>query len=93
MLSVRGKGLRGDDVAAFMEGHGTGVRARLITYDPDGYRSKLTGWKDATPVGAALTKASLVGWTWRGGKKFAHGTKLCVEFNVVQGEPCAVIHR
>lgn len=92
-LSVYGKGLRVDDVGAHMEGHGTGVRARLITYDPDGYRSALTGWKDATPVSAALTKASIVGWKWKGGKKFAHGTKLCVEFNVVQGEPCAVIHR
>ncbi|MFD9336606.1 hypothetical protein ACFWBF_19705 [Streptomyces sp. NPDC060028] len=66
--------VRCDDVGARMEGHGTGVRARLITYDPDGYRSKLTAWKDATPVSAALTKASMVGWTWKGGKKFAHGT-------------------
>ncbi|MFF3215727.1 hypothetical protein ACFYYB_34510 [Streptomyces sp. NPDC002886] len=92
-LSVRGKGLRVDDVGAHFEGHGTGVRARLITYDPDGYRSTLTGWKDATPVSAALTKGSIVGWKWKGGKKFAHGTRLCVEFNIVQGEPCAVIHR
>ncbi|MBT1186628.1 hypothetical protein HET69_22140 [Streptomyces sp. CJ_13] len=92
-LSVYGKGLRVDDVGAHMEGHGTGLRARLITYDPDGYRSALTGWKDATPVSAALTKLSTVGWKWKGGKKFAHGTKLCVEFNIVQGEPCAVIHR
>ncbi len=33
-LSVYGKGLRVDDVGAHMEGHGTGVRARLITYTP-----------------------------------------------------------
>lgn len=92
-LSVRGKGLWVDDVGAYMEGHGTGVRARLTTYTPQGYRSELTGWKDATPVSAAMTKLSTVGWKWKGGKKFAHGTKLCVEFNVVQGEPCAVIHR
>ncbi|MFE2857381.1 hypothetical protein ACFXJO_40470 [Streptomyces lavendulae] len=92
-LSVRGKGLRVDDVGAHMEGHGTGVRARLITYTPQGYRSELTGWKDATPVTAALTKLSSVGWTWKGGKRFPGGTKLCVEFNIVPGEPCAVIHR
>ncbi|MFD8633739.1 hypothetical protein [Streptomyces sp. NPDC059533] len=92
-LSVYGKGLRVDDVGAHMEGHGTGVRARLITYTPKGYRSELTGWKDATPVTAAMTKASIVRWTWKGGKKFADGTRLCVEFNTVQGEPCAVIHR
>ncbi|GHD80046.1 MULTISPECIES: hypothetical protein [Streptomyces] len=92
-LSVYGKGLRVEEVGAHMQGHGTGVRARLITYDPDGYRSAFTGWKDATPVSAALTKLSTVGWKWKGGKKFAHGTRLCVEFNVVQGEPCAVIHR
>ncbi len=47
-LSVYGKGLRVDDVGAHMEGHGTGVRARLITYTPKGYRSELTGWKGAT---------------------------------------------
>ncbi|RPK44887.1 MULTISPECIES: hypothetical protein [unclassified Streptomyces] len=92
-LSVYGKGLRVEEVGAHMQGHGTGVRARLITYDPDGYRSAFTGWKDATPVSAALTKLSTVGWKWKEGKKFAHGTRLCVEFNVVQGEPCAVIHR
>lgn len=91
-LSVRGKGLRVDDVAASTEGHRAGLRARLITYDPDGYRSKLTGWKGATPVTGGLTKISVVGWKWKGGKKFAHGTRLCVEFNVVEGEPCAVIH-
>ncbi|MFK0238616.1 hypothetical protein [Streptomyces vinaceus] len=92
-LSVYGKGLRVDEVGAHMEGHGTGVRARLITYTPKGYRSELTGWKDATPVSAAMTKLSTVGWTFKGGRKFAQGTKLCVEFNVVQGEPCAVIHQ
>ncbi|MFC6134722.1 hypothetical protein [Streptomyces spororaveus] len=92
-LSVYGKGLRVNDVGAHMEGHGTGVRARLITYTPKGYRSELTGWKDATPVTAALTKLSTVGWKWKGGKTFPHGTKLCVEFNTVSGEPCAVIHR
>lgn len=92
-LSVYGKGLRVDEVGAHMEGHGTGVRARLITYTPKGYRSELTGWKDATPVSAAMTRLSMVGWTFKGGRKFAQGTKLCVEFNVVQGEPCAVIHR
>ncbi|MBT2546558.1 hypothetical protein J7E99_39400 [Streptomyces sp. ISL-44] len=92
-LSVYGKGLRVDDVSAHMDGHGTGVRARLITYTPQGYRSQLTGWKDATPVSAAMTKLSTVSWKWKGGKKFADNTRLCVEFNVVQGEPCAVIHR
>lgn len=84
-LSVYGKGLRVNEVGAHMEGHGTGVRARLITYTPKGYRSELTGWKDATPVGAAMTKLSTVGWKFKGGRKFAQGTKLCVEFNVVQG--------
>ncbi|MGR4877944.1 hypothetical protein ACIPUC_00670 [Streptomyces sp. LARHCF249] len=92
-LSVYGKGLRVDDVGAHLEGHGTGVRGRLITYMPKGYRSELTGWRDATPVTAALTKLYTVGWKWKGGKNFPHCTKLCVEFNVVQGEPCAVIHR
>ncbi|MFI8106683.1 hypothetical protein [Streptomyces sp. NPDC086023] len=52
-LSVRGKGLRVDQAGGYMDGHGTGVRARLITYTPDGYRSALTGWKDATPVSQA----------------------------------------
>ncbi|MGW8782608.1 hypothetical protein ACWGNM_31725 [Streptomyces sp. NPDC055796] len=37
-LSVYGKGLRVDEVGARMEGHGAGVRARLITYTPKGYR-------------------------------------------------------
>lgn len=92
-LSVYGKGLRVDDVGAHMQNHGTGVRARLITYTPKGYRSELTGWKDATPVSAAMTTLSVVSWKWKGGKRFPHGTKLCVEFNVAQGEPCAVIHR
>ncbi|MEW2374250.1 hypothetical protein AB0940_33585 [Streptomyces sp. NPDC006656] len=91
-LWVQGKGLRVDDASGFIDGHGTGVRGRLITYTPEGYRSALTGWKDATPVTAALTKISDVGWTFKGGKKFTKGTKLCIEFNVVQGEPCAVIH-
>ncbi|MGW8782607.1 hypothetical protein ACWGNM_31720 [Streptomyces sp. NPDC055796] len=40
-----------------------------------------------------MTKLSTVGWKFKGGKRFAQGTKLCVEFNIVQGEPCAVIHR
>ncbi|WP_268257427.1 hypothetical protein [Streptomyces vinaceus] len=40
-----------------------------------------------------MPKLSTVGWTFKGGRKFAQGTALCVEFNVVQGEPCAVIHR
>ncbi|MGW5342879.1 hypothetical protein [Streptomyces sp. NPDC004050] len=92
-LSVRGNGLRVDQAGGYMEGHGTGVRARLITYSPAGYRSELTGWKDATPVSAAMTKLSDVNWRFKGGRRFAHGTKLCIEFNVVQGEPCAVIHR
>ncbi|MER7734740.1 hypothetical protein ABTX80_27985 [Streptomyces erythrochromogenes] len=48
-LSVYGKGPRVDSVGAHVDGHGTGVRARLITYTPQGYRSELTGWKDATP--------------------------------------------
>ncbi|MGW0393842.1 hypothetical protein ACWDYJ_23665 [Streptomyces sp. NPDC003042] len=65
----------------------------MITYTPAGYRWELAGWKDAIPASGALTKLSTVGWKWKGGKRFAHGTKLCVEFNVVQGEPCAVIHR
>ncbi|MGN5392566.1 hypothetical protein [Streptomyces sp. JL7001] len=92
-LSVYGTGLRVDSVGAHIDGHGTGVRARLITYTPQGYRSELTGWKDATPISAALTKMSMVSWKWKGGKKFSHNTKLCVEFNHAQGEPCARIHR
>lgn len=39
-----------------MDGHGTGLRGRLITYTPDGHRSELTGWKDATPVSTAMIK-------------------------------------
>ncbi|MGW7333357.1 hypothetical protein ACWGIU_33120 [Streptomyces sp. NPDC054840] len=82
-----GKGLRVTGVGAHMDGHGTGVRARLITYRPKGYQSELTGWKDATPVSVALTKMSMVSWKWGGkGRAFEHGTKLCVEFHVVQGE-------
>ncbi|MFD9297728.1 hypothetical protein ACFWB1_21845 [Streptomyces goshikiensis] len=92
-LSVKGRGLRVDRVGGAMDGHGTGVRARLITYTPEGYRSELTGWRDATPVTAALTKLSTVGWRWKGGREFADGTRLCIEFNLVQGEPCAVVHQ
>ncbi|MFE4205449.1 hypothetical protein ACFRSX_31060 [Streptomyces goshikiensis] len=92
-LSVRGKGLTVTRASGHLDGHGTGVRARLIGYTPAGYRSELTGWKDATPVSAAMTKISAVGWEWKGGRRFADGSKLCVEFNSVEGEPCAVIHR
>ncbi|MFJ9765672.1 hypothetical protein ACIRUY_17850 [Streptomyces erythrochromogenes] len=78
-LSVRGKGLRVTGVGAHMDGHGTGVRARLITCTPEGYRSELTGWKDANPVSAALIKVSMISWKWAGkGRAFEHGTKLCV---------------
>ncbi|MER6781959.1 MULTISPECIES: hypothetical protein [unclassified Streptomyces] len=69
------------------------MRARLIAYTPKGFRWERTGWEDATPVSAAMTKLSTVGWKFKGGRKFTQGTKLCVEFKVVQGEPCAVIHR
>ncbi|MEV0990941.1 hypothetical protein [Streptomyces sp. NPDC049949] len=92
-LSVRGKGLRVDSVGAHMEGHGTGVQARVVSYSPRGVRSVVTDWKDATPVSAAMTKLSTVGWSWKGGKRFADRTRLCVEFNAVSGQPCVVIHR
>ncbi|WP_276611548.1 hypothetical protein [Streptomyces sp. A1547] len=40
-----------------------------------------------------MTKMPLVWWQWKGGKKFAHGTRLCVEFNTVWSQPCVVLHR
>lgn len=38
---------------------------------------------------AAMTKAFIVGWRWKGGM-FVRGTKLCVVFSIVPGERCAV---
>ncbi|MGW1026739.1 hypothetical protein ACWD4J_24115 [Streptomyces sp. NPDC002577] len=74
-----------------MDGHGTGVRARLYTVY-NGVRNDVTKWKDATPIPAGMTKFSHVDRNLRG-RTFRHGTWLCIEFNKTDGTPCAKIHR
>ncbi|MFF4501599.1 hypothetical protein [Streptomyces sp. NPDC001401] len=90
-LSVKGNGLAVKQAGGWMDGHGTGVRARLYTVYK-GERASITRWKDATPVTAGTTKFSNVDWNLTG-RRFRNGTWLCIEFNSADGTPCAKIHR
>ena len=90
-LSVKGKGLSVKRAGGWMDGHGTGVRARLYTVY-SGERNDLTAWKDATPVTVGMTKFSDVDWNLKG-RSFPDGSWLCIEFNRADGAPCAEIHR
>ncbi|KUO19163.1 hypothetical protein [Streptomyces dysideae] len=90
-LSVKGKGLSVKQAGGWMDGHGTGVRARLYTVYK-GQRADITRWKEATPVTAGTTQFSNVDWNLNG-RSFRNGTWLCIEFNKVDGTPCAKIHR
>lgn len=90
-LVVKGKGLKVDRAGGWMDGHGTGVKARLYAIYPEGGHYDVRGWKDATPVSAGGTKFSDVDWKLN--KKFKHGTRLCIQFNKSDGIPCARIHR
>jgi hypothetical protein len=90
-LIVKGKGLKVNRAGGWMDGHGTGVRARLYAVY-QGSRTDVTGWKDATPVTAGLTRFSDVDWNLKG-RTFRHGTWLCIEFNKTDHTPCAKIRR
>ncbi|MFI0818618.1 hypothetical protein ACH4TX_19250 [Streptomyces sp. NPDC021098] len=90
-LTVRGKKLSVDRAGGWMDGHGTGVKARLYTVH-GGVRADITRWKDATPVSAGMRKFSNVGWKFNG-RKFSNGMWLCIEFNKSGSQPCAKIHR
>ncbi|MFF9220782.1 hypothetical protein [Streptomyces viridosporus] len=89
-LSVKGKGLRVKAVGGWMDGHGTGVRARLYTVYK-GQSSNVTRWKDATPVSAGMPKFSSTDWKLN--RSFRDGTWLCIQFTQAPGTPCAKIHR
>ncbi|MGW0885908.1 hypothetical protein [Streptomyces sp. NPDC002671] len=90
-LSVKGHGLSVKRAGGWMDGHGTGVRARLYTvYQGD--RTDLTRWKDTTPRTVGISKFSDVDWNLKG-RKFPNGTWLCIQFNRADGTPCAQIHR
>jgi hypothetical protein len=90
-LSIQGDGLSVKRAGGWMDGHGTGVRARLYTVYK-GKRTDITKWKDATPVTAGATKLSNVDWNLKR-RSFRNGTWLCIEFNSADGTPCAKIHR
>ncbi|MFF7764287.1 hypothetical protein [Streptomyces griseorubiginosus] len=92
-LSVKGTKLKVRSVSGWMDGHGTGVKARLYTVR-SGVRTDLTRWKDATPRSYGMTQLSDVNWDWnRKPKKFGNGTLLCIEFNkAINDNPCARIH-
>ena len=90
-LSVTGKGLSVKRAGGWMDGHGTGVRARLYTVYK-GEETDLTGWKDATPVTAGVTQFSSADWNLKG-RSFGDGTWLCIQVNRADGTPCAKIHR
>ncbi|MFJ4585059.1 hypothetical protein [Streptomyces echinatus] len=90
-LSVKGHGVSVQRVGGWMDGHGTGVRARLYTvYQGD--RKDLTRWKDATPRTVGIQRFSAVDWNLNG-RRFRHGTWLCIQCNQADGAPCARIHR
>ncbi|MCL7377015.1 hypothetical protein [Streptomyces sp. 35G-GA-8] len=90
-LTVKGKGLVVNRAGGWVDGHGTGVEARLYRVYKGG-RSNITGWKDATPVSVGMTRFSDVNWNLKG-RKFPDGTWLCIEFNKDGDSPCAKIHR
>ncbi|MFE2972393.1 hypothetical protein ACFXKC_54425 [Streptomyces sp. NPDC059340] len=90
-VSVKGTGLSVRRAGGWMDGLGTGVRARLYTVY-QGSRTDLTKWKDATPRTAGMTQFSDADWNLHG-RRFTNGTWLCIEFNKSDDEPCAEIHR
>ncbi|MFH9964879.1 hypothetical protein ACH4PR_26375 [Streptomyces mirabilis] len=90
-LSVKGRGLSVNRAGGWMDGHGTGVQARLYTVYMGG-RTDITTWKDVTPVSAGMTKFSNVDWNLKG-KTFRGGTWLCIQFNKTDDTPCAQVHR
>ncbi|MFF5306718.1 hypothetical protein ACFY5F_45925 [Streptomyces sp. NPDC013161] len=89
-LSVKGSGLSVRHAGGWMDGHGTGVQARLYTVY-QGSRTDLTRWRDATPRTFGMTQFSDVDWNLHG-RRFRNGTWLCVQFNKADDEPCAKIH-
>ncbi|AQW48554.1 hypothetical protein ACIQPP_50005 [Streptomyces violaceusniger] len=90
-LVVKGKKLSVKQAGGWMDGHGTGVKARLYSVYK-GVRTDITRWKDATPTSAGMTKFSNVNWKFDG-RKFTNGTWLCIQFNKTDVAPCAKIHR
>lgn len=90
-LSVKGKGLSVNRASGWMDGHVTGVEARLYTVYKGG-RSNITDWKDTTPVSPAMTQFSNVDWNLKG-RTFPNGNWLCIEFDHTDDSPCAKIHR
>ncbi|MGW7043253.1 hypothetical protein ACWGDT_11110 [Streptomyces avermitilis] len=64
-VSVKGSGLSVRRARGWMDGLGTGVRARLYTVF-QGSRADLTKWKDATPRTAGMTPFSDVDWNLHG---------------------------
>ncbi|MEV5348935.1 hypothetical protein [Streptomyces achromogenes] len=91
-LSVTGRGLSVQRAGGWMDGHDTGVRARLYTVYKGG-RTDLTRWKDATPRTVGIRRFSDVeDWNLRG-RRFRNGTWLCIQFNASDSSPCARIHR
>ncbi|MFJ2885486.1 hypothetical protein ACIO53_05560 [Streptomyces sp. NPDC087305] len=90
-VSVKGSGLSVRHAGGWMDGHGTGVRARLYTVY-QGSRTDLTRWKDATPRTVGMTQFSDVDWNLHG-KRFSIGTWLCVQFKNFDDQPCAKIQR
>ncbi|MCT9114206.1 hypothetical protein N4G69_53795 [Streptomyces mirabilis] len=90
-VSVKGTGLSVSRAGGWMDGLGTGVRARLYTVY-QGSRTDLTKWKDATPRTAGMTQFSDVDWNLHG-KRFTHGTWLCIQFNKSDDAPSAKILR
>ena len=89
-LSVKGSGQSVRHAGGWMDGHGTGVRARLYTVY-QGSRTDLTRWRDATPRTFGMTQFSDVDWNLHG-RHFRNGTWLCLQFNKSDDEPCAKIH-
>ncbi|MBO3681667.1 hypothetical protein ACH4TQ_50170 [Streptomyces sp. NPDC021218] len=90
-LVVKGKGLSVNQAGGWMDGHGTGVRARLYSVYK-GVWTDITRWKDATPTSGGMTRFSNVNWRFNG-RKFSNGAWLCIEFNKTDSRPCAKIHR
>ena len=89
-LSVKGHGLTVRRAGGWIDGLGTGVRARLYAVD-HGERHTLTRWKDATPITYGAVRMSNV--DWKLSRRFEAGTWLCIEFHNVSGAPCAQIRR
>ncbi|MBO1329940.1 hypothetical protein [Streptomyces sp. VRA16 Mangrove soil] len=89
-LSVYGKGLHVDSVAAATGTQANGTRARLFT-SYKGHRKTITKWKYVQFVDAGMTHFSMAQWNLD--RSFRNGTWLCAEFTNAPGKPCARIHR